>query len=71
MSGKMFYKNNETDKVMWLDDFESVGEFVFSFDGIKTYNMFHDYPYKLTTEEVRIFDKENPEWAEYFKDRKR
>lgn len=31
--------------------------------------MFADYPWKLTFEEKSIFDKENPEWAEYFKDR--
>ena len=32
--------------------------------------MFHDYPYKLTKEQKQIFDKENPEWADFFKDRK-
>ena len=38
-------------------------------DKKKVFNMFADYPWKLTFEEKSIFDKENPEWAEYFKDR--
>lgn len=65
-----FYKNNPSDRVMWLNNFDAKGEFVFSFDGEKTYNLFADYPYKLTDEEKEIFDKENPQWAEYFRDRK-
>ena len=32
--------------------------------------MFRDYPYKLTKEQKQFFDKENPEWADFFKDRK-
>lgn len=69
MSDK-FYKNNPSDKVMWLNDFSAVGEFVFSFDGKKTYNLFADYPHNMTAEEVQIFNKENPEWAEFFADRR-
>lgn len=65
-----FYKNNPSDRVMWINNFDAIGEFVFSFDGKKTYNLFADYPHNLTNEEKKIFDSENPQWAEYFRDRK-
>jgi hypothetical protein len=32
--------------------------------------MFQDYPHKLTKKQREIFDKENPYWADFFKDRK-
>ena len=64
-----FYKNDENDKIWWLES-DNVGEYVFSFDKKKTYNLFQDYPDKLTQEEVEIFDKENSYWAEFFSDRK-
>lgn len=64
---KAFYKNKRTDKVWWLDDTETIGRFIFSFDKKKTYNLFADYPEKLTQEEKAIFDKENPYWVNFFK----
>lgn len=64
-----FYKENDTDKVWWLDNPEVKGEFVFSFDKKKTFNLFADYPHALTKEQKEIFDKENPYWAEFFSDR--
>lgn len=64
------YKNNETDVIFWVDDPEVIGEFVFTFDGKKFYNLFRDYPWNMTAKEVRIFDKENPYWADFFKERK-
>ena len=64
-----FYKNNKTDKIWWLDNTETVGEWIFSFDKKKLFNMFADYPHNLTKEEKEIFDKENPFWADFFKDR--
>ena len=66
-----FYKNNPSDRVMWLKDFDRTGEFQFSFDGKKIYNLFADYPHNMTKEEVVIFDNENPFWADFFKDRKK
>lgn len=63
-----FYKNNKGDVIWWLDS-ECKGEWLFSFDKKKVFNMFADYPDKLTPEQKRIFDKENPEWAEFFSDR--
>ncbi|MDD2413769.1 MAG: hypothetical protein PHI94_01200 [Eubacteriaceae bacterium] len=65
-----FYKKNKGDKVFWLDNPDIIGEWVFTFDKIKVYNMFSDYPEKLTKEEKEIFDKENPYWRDFFSDRK-
>lgn len=64
-----FYKNNEGDTIFWVDNVDNIGEFLFSFDKKKIYNLFADYPHKLTQEERRIFDAENPYWVEFFKDR--
>jgi len=36
---------------------------------LKIFNLFADYPYNLTPEEKEIFDKENPYWKEFFKER--
>ena len=35
----------------------------------KIYNLFRDYPHNMTEEEVRIFDRENPYWRDFFSDR--
>ncbi|MGY0393984.1 DUF7675 family protein [Fusobacterium sp. SYSU M8A802] len=64
-----FYKENKNDTIWWVNDLDTKGEFLFSFDKKKIYNLFADYPYNLTKEEKEIFDKENPYWAEFFKDR--
>lgn len=64
-----FYKKNETDKIYWLTKDETTGEHLFTFNQKKIYNLFKDYPHELTKEEKEIFDKENPYWKEYFKDR--
>nr|DAS68403.1 MAG TPA: hypothetical protein [Caudoviricetes sp.] len=63
-----WYKNEETDKIWWKET-ETVGEWIFSFDKKTEYNMFADYPHNLTPEQKEVFDKENPEWVEYFEDR--
>ena len=71
MQSDKWYKNEPTDKIWWLDNTdEKVGEWIFSFDKKTTYNMFADYPHNLTKEQKEIFDKENPYWANFFKDRK-
>ena len=64
-----FYKNNPSDKIWWVNNPESVGEWLFSFDKNTIFNMFADYPHKLTAEQKKIFDEENPYWKEFFKDR--
>ena len=64
-----FYKNKKTDKIWWVDD-DKIGIMEFSFDKKTIFNLFRDYPYKLTKEQKELFDKENPYWANYFSDRK-
>ena len=64
-----FYKQNKNDKIWWIDDLDSVGKYMFSFDKIKIFNLFADYPYNLTPEEKEIFDKENLYWKDFFKER--
>lgn len=65
-----WYKENESDKIWWLDNGdEATGLFIFSFDRKKIFNLYEDYPHNLTKEEKEIFDKENPFWADYFKGR--
>lgn len=66
---KEWIKNKNTDKIWWLDDNEVKGLWIFSFDKEKTFNMYEDYPEKLTEEEKSVFDKENPFWADYFRSR--
>nr|DAN49778.1 MAG TPA: hypothetical protein [Caudoviricetes sp.] len=65
-----FYKNKETDKIYWVYNLDRVGERLFTFDKKVIFNLFADYPHKLSKEQKQIFDKENPEWADFFKDRK-
>lgn len=69
MSDDKFYKENPSDLVWWVDTFENDGEFLFSFDKKQVFNLFSDYPHKLTPEQKEIFDKENPFWKDFFKDR--
>lgn len=64
-----FYKNNPSDQIWWVEKTDTVGEWLFSFDKKQVFNMFQDYPEKLTPEQKAIFDKENPYWAEFFADR--
>lgn len=66
---ELWYKQEETDIIWWQDTPDRVGEFLFSFDKKKTYNLFADYPHNLSKEEKEIFDKENSYWAEFFSDR--
>ena len=53
----------------WVDKPEQKGEFLFTFDGKRIFNLFRDYPYQLTQEQKEVFDSENPFWADFFKDR--
>lgn len=66
-----WFRNSPDDQVWWLDNQEVKGEFIFSFDKKTAFNLFQDYPWKLTPEQKQIFDEENPEWANFFKDRSR
>lgn len=62
-----FYKENDTDRIWWVDTVDTIGLYLFSFDRKKIYNLFSDYPHKLSPEEKRIFDEENPYWKAFFK----
>ncbi len=66
----IFYKKNEDDVIWWLKKNDTIGEHLFTFDKKEIFNLFKDYPYKLTEKQKVIFDKENPYWADFFKDRK-
>lgn len=66
-----FYKEGKTDKVWWADRRWGLerGPLYISFDKKNIYNLWPDYPWKLTSEEKEIFDKEQPFWANYFSGR--
>ena len=69
MESSKFYKENPSDQIWWVET-EEKGVWEFTFDQKTIFNMFRDYPWKLTPEQKRIFDRENPYWAEFFSDRK-
>lgn len=71
MAKYKFVRNNPGDMIWWVDNPETIGEWLFSFDKVNVFNMFRDYPDKLTRKQVEQFDKENPKWAEFFADRKK
>ncbi|MBO7495285.1 MAG: hypothetical protein J6T98_01925 [Salinivirgaceae bacterium] len=54
----------------WAKITNSIGTPAITFDKKKIYFVYSDYPYKLTKEEVEIFDRENPYWANFFRSRK-
>ena len=56
-------------KVIWCSNKRKKGQFLFTFDGNRIFNLFRDYPHELTKEQKRIFDEENPYWANFFKER--
>jgi putative uncharacterized protein FNV0537 len=62
-----FYKENDTDRIWWVNTVDRIGLYLFSFDRKKIYNLFSDYPHKLSAEEKRIFDEENPYWKAFFR----
>ena len=62
-------KSDHTNGFRWIVDKEQKGKRQFTFDGKQVFNLFQDYPYKLTKEQKAIFDAENPYWANFFKDR--
>lgn len=63
-------KNKEQLHFKWVDNPDTIGEMLFTFDDKQIFNLFRDYPYALTKEQKEVFDAQNPYWAEFFKDRK-
>ena len=65
-----WYHDEPGQKIWWLEVLNEKGLWLFSFDKEKIYNLFEDYPWNMTDDEVAIFDAENPYWADFFRDRK-
>ena len=66
----MFCKNSPNDRIWWVENgSEEKGEWLFSFDKKQIFNLFADYPHNLSAEQREIFDRENPFWKEFFRDR--
>lgn len=66
----VFMKEHENDVIWWVESpIERDGEFLFSFDRKTVFNLFADYPWKLTKEQKETFDQENPHWRDFFADR--
>lgn len=66
-----FYHQNEGDSIWWVEaPIDKDGEFLFSFDRETVFNLFADYPWKLTPEQLEVFDRENPHWANFFRERR-
>ncbi len=61
--------SDKNEEFAWVRNPDKKGEFLFTFDGKRIFNLFKDYPYELTKEQKELFDKANPYWANYFKDR--
>ena len=60
-----FCKQQKNDTIWWVNN-DAVGEMEFTFDKKQIFNLFRDYPWKLTPEQKEIFDRENPLWADFF-----
>ena len=69
-SEPIFRKEREDDKIYWVTRFSESGiiegSLEISFDKKHIFNLWQDYPHKLTKEQKELFDKENPFWAEFF-----
>ena len=63
-------KNNTEDIIWWLGNgADTKGEWVFSFDKKRRFNMFADYPWKLTSEQKEVLGRENPYRRDFFSSR--
>lgn len=65
-----WYKDEPWHQIWWLEVLNEKGLWLFSFDKEKIYNLFEDYPDRMSEEEVAIFDREQPFWADFFRSRK-
>ncbi len=63
-----WYHTKETDTIWWTTS-PNIGEHLFSFDKRTIFNLFADYPMKLSKNQRAIFARENPYWREFFADR--
>lgn len=67
----VFYKNKPSDDVWWVEPSDTLDEHLFSFDKQKVFNLFHDYPKKLSAKQKAVFDRENPEWKAFFEGKRK
>ena len=63
-----FWDKKEPGRKIWYL-YGGKDQIIFSFDRVHKFYLFRDYPHKLTREQKEIFDKEEPYWADFFKDR--
>ena len=61
-----FVKNNPDNMIWWVDNPDVKGQMLFSFDKKNVFNIFADYPHKLSKRQKEQFDKENPFWRDFF-----
>lgn len=52
-----FSKENKDSRVWWTGKLNEIGPLYISFDKKKIYNLFEDYPYNMTIEEIEILEK--------------
>ena len=64
VNGIHFYKENEDNKIWWVDNRGVIGPIEFSFDKKTVFNFFQDVPEKLTREQLEILKKESPLYEE-------
>lgn len=62
-------KNETVSRFRWVRNPGQKGELLFTFDGAQIFNLFRDYPDRLSQDQKEQFDAENPYWADFFKDR--
>lgn len=64
-----FYRHSKNDRVYWTAPIDTIGQICFSFDRKKIYNLFSDFPHRLSKADIDIFCEENPYWASFFENR--
>ncbi len=63
-----FVQNDDSD-IFWTYPIGVSGVHLFSFDQKNVYNLFSEFPYALSDEQVALFCKNEPYWANAFADR--
>lgn len=59
----------EEERTEWVEVPDRFGEYAFTLDGVRFFNLFHDFPWALTDTESDIFVEDQPYWAEFFRGR--
>lgn len=64
-----FYQEENNKKIYWVELFDKIGSLCITFDKIKVYNLWEDYPHNFTKEEIEILKKEEVYWSKFFGNR--